>query len=120
MTATEQYYKTVKSCPKPLPVLPSGESAIEVFEAGKEVYNNPKYMNEAGYAEFAQLFEQKLKEGHEYCGGATIRPQETSKKSQTQKIINGLVAISDLLTGEKREKTQKIIKGLEAIKDLLK
>jgi hypothetical protein len=109
----ETQYKTVQDCKKPMPIIPTGEDAKEVLAQAREVYNNPKYKGEAGYPEFAQLYEQKLKEGHEYCGGkVVVQESETSgSKAQIEKTIKRWqIALKYASTNEETAKIEKIIK----------
>lgn len=116
MTAISQYYNTVKNCEKPMPILPSGEDAKAVFLSGKEVYGNPDYMKEAGYDEFAQLYEQKLQEGHEYCGGKPIttpKSEPTNKKKEAQDRLERLNRTVKFLTGNDKERAMNAINTIQ-------
>jgi hypothetical protein len=125
-TTIALHNKTVQNCKKTMPLVEVGngetQDAKEILQEAWEVYQNPEAKNQAGYAEFVQLFEQRLQEGHAYCGGKNIKnteiPPQESKKDKTSKILKGLYAIVDLLAVDKKVRTQKIINGLEAIQDL--
>ena len=87
--------KQIISCSKTLPTLPSGETVQEVLEKAFAFQQDKNAQKEAGYAEFMQLFEQKVMEGLQYCGkqpSAKTSPPDTEEKSEKRLAAEATLA----------------------------
>lgn len=113
----ETQYKTVQACTKPMPTISTGESAKDILAQAREVYGNPKYQSEAGYAEFEQVYAQKLQEGYQYCGGKAVvqeaEPTKSAKWLEAEATLKRIENSKKFLTQEQLQETENIIKRIK-------